>query len=116
MTQLAIDYDRKLPVSAQLAMAQADDSANEQWKRVVDGAILAVARRLPEFTVDEVLEEMERIGGEYSTHNLSALGPRMVRVSKELGYMVASEKVKRSRRPEKNGNLHRVWESKVYCG
>ena len=114
MMQLQIDYDQKLPVSARFGMAQADENADESWKRVVDGAILAVARRLPEFTVDDVLEELERIPNAPNTHNLAALGPRMKAVSKELRYMEATEKCRRSQRGVKHGNLHRVWRSRLY--
>ncbi len=40
----------------------------------------------------------------------------MKEVSKVLGYMEATERVQRSKRPEKNGNLHRVWRSRIYAG
>lgn len=114
--QFSIDYDAKLSPSAQLGMAAADEHADDRWKRVTDAAILAVARRLPEFTVDDVLDELASIPNAPDTHNLAALGPRMKRVSKELNYMAATDRVKRSKRPEKNGNLHRVWLSKVCHG
>ena len=111
--QFSIDFDKKLPPSAELGMAQADDNAEPRWKREVDGCILAVARRLQEFTVDDVLAEIESLPNPFETHNLSALGPRMKRVSKELKYMTATERVQRSKRPEKNANLHRVWKSNL---
>jgi hypothetical protein len=38
-------------------MATADENANERWKKIIDGCILAAARRLPELTVDDVLAE-----------------------------------------------------------
>lgn len=113
-SQFQLDFDRKLPISAQIGMEVADENANERWKRWVDGAIQAVARKYAEFTVDEVLAELESLPNPPSTHNLGALGPRMKKVSAELGYMTATEKVLRSKRPEKNGNLHRVWRSNLY--
>lgn len=112
--QFSIDFDQKLPPSAEIGMAQADANANEQWRRWVDGAIMAVARRLETFTVDDVLEELEKLPNPPDTHNLAALGPRMKRVAKECKFMVATPEVKRSKRPEKNGNLHRVWRSKLF--
>lgn len=115
-TQLSIDYDSRLSVEAQLGMAQADANADERWKRVIEGAILAVARSRPEFTVDDVLAELEKIPNAPATHNLSALGPRMVRVSKELKYMRSTGHTRRSIRPKKHGNRHTVWESLVYRG
>jgi|GEM_PF-5137413 len=112
--QFSMDFEGKLPPSAQLGMAQCDANASDRWRRWVDGAIQVVATRLPEFTVDDVLAYLESLPHPPSTHNLAALGPRMKRVAKELGYMTATDQVKRSKRPEKNGNLHRVWRSKLW--
>jgi hypothetical protein len=97
-------------------MAQADANANSSWKRVTDAAILFAAMRLEEFTVDDVLDQLADIPGAPGTHNLSAMGPRMKEVSRTLGYMEATDRVKRSRRPEKQGNLHRIWRSLVFKG
>ncbi len=112
--QFDIDFDKKLPPSAQIGMQQADENASEKWRRWVDGAIQVVATRQAEFTVDDVLGYLESLPNPPSTHNLAALGPRMKRVSKELGYMTATDRVQRSKRPEKNGNLHRVWKSNLW--
>ncbi len=112
--QFAIDFDAKLPASAQAGMAQADANADSRWKRETDACILAVARRLQEFTVDDVLSELESLPNPFNTHNLAALGPRMKEVSKTLDYMTATDRVQRSKRPVKNGNLHRVWRSNVF--
>jgi hypothetical protein len=112
--QFSIDWDAKLPVSAQIGMERCDSHANVLWKRWTDGAIQAVARRLEYFTVDDVLSELEAMPNPPDTHNLAALGPRMKEVAKVLGYMEATNEVKRSKRPEKHGNLMRVWKSKLY--
>jgi hypothetical protein len=111
--QFSIDFEGRLPPAAQLGMAQADENADERWKRWIDGCIQSVAEQNEYFTVDDVLAKLESLPYPPSTHNLAALGPRMKRVAKELGYMVATDQVKRSKRPEKNGNLHRVWKSKL---
>src|ERR1035437_4883447 len=87
-----LDFDAKLPVTAQLGMAQAEANASEKWRRWVDGAIQVVDTRQAEFTVDDVLAYLESLPHPPSTHNLSALGPRMKRVSKELGYMTATDR------------------------
>ncbi len=112
--QFSLDYSGKLPPSAQEGMNRADVNADNRWKRWVDGAIQVVATRHEEFTVDQVIEYLEGLPDPPSTHNLAALGPRMKRVAKELGYMEATEQFVRSKRPEKNGNLHRVWKSKLW--
>ncbi len=114
--QFELDWNSKLPPSAQIGMQQADANAEPRWKREIDACILAVARRLAEFTVDDVLAEIESLPCPFETHNLAALGPRMKEVSKSLGYMEATDQVRRSKRPEKNGNLHRVWRSRIYAG
>lgn len=113
-TQFQLDFDRKLPVSAQIGMETADENASQIWKRWIDGVIQSVARKQEEFTVDEIYTELEALPNPPSTHNLSAIGPRMKKVAAELGYMTATEKVLRSKRPGKNGNLSRVWRSNLF--
>jgi hypothetical protein len=112
--QFQLDFEKRLPPSAQTGMAACDANADPVWRRYIDGCIQAVARRTEEFTVDEVLAELEKIPKVVSTHNLAALGPRMKEVSKVLGYMVATDQVRRSKRPTSHGNLLRVWKSKIY--
>lgn len=112
--QFQLDFEAKLPVSAQIGMAVCDANASEKWKRYIDGCIQAVARRMEEFTVDDVLSELEKIPANVSTHNLAALGPRLKEVSKSLGYMYATDQVRRSKIGSKHGNLHRVWASKIF--
>jgi hypothetical protein len=114
--QYAIDWDRKLPPEAQRGMAQCDSNADFRWKRWVDGAIQAAAKSHEFFTVDEVLAELESLPNPPGTHNLAALGPRMKEVSKVLKYMTATHEVRRSKRPEKHGNLMRIWKSNLYKG
>lgn len=116
--QGTLDFSKPLPLDAQVkiaeGMAQADANANEKWKHIYDGCVLAVAKRLEELTSDDVLEEMLRLHGEVpKTHNLAAIGPAMKR-AKEMGVISPTERVVRSKRKEKNGNLHRVWLSHYY--
>jgi len=113
--QFAIDFSGKLPPSAQAGMQQADSNANDRWKRWVDGCIQDVAKRLQEFTVDDVIAALEALPNPPSTHNLGALGPRMKEVAKTLGYVEATDRVQRSKRPVTHGNLHRVWRSRIYA-
>lgn len=116
--QPTLDFTQKLPPAAQEkiadGMAQADRNANEKWKHFYDGCVLAVATRLEELTSDDVLEEMLKLHGEVpKTHNLAAIGPAMKR-AKEMGVIAPTERFLRSKRLEKNGNLHRVWKSNYY--
>ncbi len=112
--QFTLDFDCKLPPSAQIGMAVCDTAANERWKRWVDGCIQQVAVELPEFTVDDVLARLESLPSPPETHNLAALGPRMKRVAKELKYMTATDQVRRSIRPTSHGNFLRVWQSNLW--
>lgn len=108
--QFSIDFTGRLPISAQLGMKQCDDSANEQWKHIFDACVLAASKKKPEITSDDVLDEIESLTHHPSTHNQSAIGPAMKRAA-EMGVIRATERVKRSERAAKKGNLHRVWES-----
>lgn len=111
------DFEAKLPPATQQKIAegmqQADDNANPKWKATWDACVLAAARRLPELTSDDVLEEFEKLGHAPGTHNLSAIGPAMQRAKKN-GFIKPTNQTTRSKRPEKNGNLHRIWKSNYY--
>jgi hypothetical protein len=112
-TNYDLDFSGSFPVNVQDGMAQAYENANDRWKRYVDGCIQAVAREHAFFTIDEVLAKLEALPTPPSTHNLSALGPRMLEVSKELKYMRATDELKRSARPEKHRRFLRVWRSNL---
>jgi hypothetical protein len=117
VTQISIDFTSKRPPEVQArideGMARADENADSRWKRVVDGAILAVARRQRELTVDEVLAEMATIPRAPTTHALDALGPAMRRAARD-GIITATDKVVRSERPGTHGNRHTVWTSRYF--
>jgi len=112
--QIQIDFESRLPVSAQLGMAQADENANELWKREVDAAIRAVALSMPAFTADDVNAELERNHQHFTTHNNSALAPRLKEVSKVLHYMRPTDEVRRSARLTSKGHFLRVWQSNIF--
>ena len=117
--QYDLDFSAKMPAAAQERMAdgmrQADENADICWKRIFDDCLLAVARRLQELTSDDVLAEMESLGHAPGTHNLSAIGARIV-AALELGILACTDKVKRSARPEKHGNRQNIWRSCYYQG
>jgi hypothetical protein len=110
----SLDFSGHLPVSAQEGMAQADEHAKVEWKRVIDGLILNVALEKQEFTVDDVIERFERLPFPPRTHRLCAIGPRMKEVAKTLKYMEPTDRFRRGERVVSHGNLHRVWKSLVY--
>jgi hypothetical protein len=112
--QITLDFSGKLPPSAQAGMEQADRNCNHFWRRMIDAAIVAVARRQKTLTVDDVLDEMEQIPNCPSTHSLAALGPAMSRARRDK-IITATNQVVRSKRLLKHGNRHSVWLSN-YCG
>lgn len=115
--QFALDFSAKRPplVQEKIAegMKQADDNADGRWKHFFDGCVLAAARKKEFITSDDVLAEIEALPDPPETHNLAAIGPAMTRAWK-MGLLEHTKEVKRSERPEKNGNRHNVWKSKVW--
>jgi len=111
--QFNLDFSGRLPASAQIGIDIADKNANERWKHIFDACVLAAAKRKPEITSDDVLAEFEKLKHQPFTVNLAAIGPAMVRAGK-MKILRATNRTVRSQRPEKNGNLHRVWESLEY--
>jgi hypothetical protein len=105
-----LDFSGRLPVSAQQGMKKADDNACPDWRYMVDHAIVAVARKKAELTVDDVIVELGEIPHCPKNHSLDALGPAMCRAAKH-GVLKSTGRRERSKRPEKNGNLHTVWAS-----
>jgi hypothetical protein len=116
--QMALDFTGKWSPAMQAAtaagMQQADEHADPEWRHLFDACLVAVARRMAEFTSDDVLNEMDRLARRPQTHNLSAIGPAMKR-ARALGVMEATDRVRRSQRPEKHGNRQNVWRSR-YVG
>jgi hypothetical protein len=117
--QPSFDWTQKLPPAVQeriaSGMQQADENADGHWKYMWDSCVVAAARRLPELTSDDVVEEYEKLKYQPGTHNLSAIGPAMNRAWK-MGALSPLDGFKRSERLEKKGNLHRVWKSNLFGG
>ncbi len=115
--QLGLDFSGKMPPAVQVkvreGMARADANADPRWRHIFDGCVLAAARRLAELTADDVLEEVEKLPAAPATHNLSAIGPAMKRAAK-MGILGRTERLVRSLRAEKHGNLHYIWTSNYY--
>ena len=115
--QYALDFTERMPVCAQERIAdgmqRADDNADERWKHFFDAAVLMAAQKHFELTSDDVLEEIERMPRAPSTHNLAAIGPAMKRAA-QMGILRRTDRFCRSKRTEKNGNLHAIWESRCF--
>ncbi len=94
-------------------MQLADDHADPKWRHVFDACLVAVARKLPELTSDDVLAEFESLKIQPNTHTEKAIGPAMLR-GKHMGILTATDRVVRSERPAKHGNRHQVWTSNYW--
>jgi len=112
--QIQIDFEKALPVSAQIGMQQAYDNADPRWKREVEAAIRQVALTHETFTADEVVEELNRNDRHFVTHNNSAMGNLMKEVSRSMKYMKFTNELRRSKRGKAKGHFLRVWESLVF--
>lgn len=122
--QFDLDFTLKLPPEVQTKIAEgmqaADDHCDPFWRRIVDAAIVAVARRKHELSVDDVLDELadvneaRAIAGKplVETHHLCAIGPAMKRANKD-GVLAPTDRVIRSKKEQKNGNYHKVWASNL---
>jgi hypothetical protein len=111
--QYSLDYDSKLPPSAQEGRARADENANSKWRHIFDACVLAAAKKKSEITSDDVLTEIETLPNPPETHNLSAIGAAMHRAYK-MGILQGTDRTKRSERREKHGNRQNVWISLYY--
>lgn len=115
--QFSLDFTGKLPSETQEKIAdgmkRADDNADQRWKHVFDGCVLAAARKKQEITSDDVLEEIAALPDPPQTHNLAAIGPAMKRAA-QMGVLARTDRFCRSRVPHKNGNLHNIWRSNYY--
>lgn len=115
--QFQLDFSQRLDPAAQERIAdgmkRADDGANEFWKHIFDGCVLAAARKKAELTSDDVLAEIEALPNAPETRSLVAIGPAMVRAA-QMGIITRTDRVKRSERPEKHGNRQNIWLSRYY--
>jgi len=112
--QTQLDFEQRLPVSAQIGMQQAYDNADPRWKREVEAAIRQVALTHDSFTADEVVGELNRNDRHFVTHNNSAMGNLMKEVARTMRYMEHTDKVQRSCRGKAKGHYLRVWKSLLF--
>jgi len=94
------------------SIQQSGENASDELKRQLAGAILGVAKTKNEFTTDDVWAEFERRGGTsyLSAAERSVLG-YVIRQGVRLGYINASQKARRSKRPSSHRRLLTVFVS-----
>lgn len=109
-----VERSRRPRKTTQESIDQADEHADENWKKRFDDAIVSVARRKAELTSDDVLAHLEKLADPPSTHNLSAIGAAMLRAMKN-GIIESTGRTQRSERIEKHGNRQNVWRSKIHA-
>lgn len=99
------------PPTARQAMAdgiqRADDNADELWKETALDGVQLLARRMDEFTTDELIAWLERC--EEDTHNKAALGPVMQRAAR-LGWIENTGRMVQSKIPRRHRKIT-VWRS-----
>jgi hypothetical protein len=85
-----------------------------EWRERASEMIEGLARRLPDFTADEVREEAERVGlGE--PHHFNAWGAVMMAAARR-GLIRKTMTVRPSQRKEAHGHCNPVWRSLVFGG
>lgn len=101
--------DRQLALDLRdIAIARVDEGANEEWKAEAMAAVERTCRKLTEFTVDAIQEEMR--DAKVETHEGRAMGAIVIQAVRN-GWMVRSGVVIKSAQPQCHGNLRTVWRS-----
>lgn len=96
-----------------------EEHANEEWKEEAFDAIQSVARANPDLTTDDVWAVLGKTTD--GTHNLSALGPIMIR-AKKAGIIARTDLFRTSRALGSEGGRGtvgkpaRLWRSLIYAG
>ena len=91
-----------------LGIATAAAGASPSWKAAARTALRTVAAREPDFTADDVLAELERMGAP-RTPNLAALGPVFLAAAR-AGEIVKTGELRRTRFARRHRDLT-VWRS-----
>lgn len=95
------------------AIARADDHADGAWKETALAAVFLCARWLPELTTDDVWALLD--DSDESTHERRALGGTM-RQAARAGWIEATDRTRKSKRPVCHRNPKAVWRSLVFGG
>ena len=91
--------------NVQMSIDLSYENANEVWKREAKAAVHILIRRGEDFSVDQVVELLDRLG--VTTRNMSALGAIMQKFSRD-GY-IRFIRYTPSQRASRHSSVVRVW-------
>jgi|WetSurMetagenome_2_1015567.scaffolds.fasta_scaffold239523_2 hypothetical protein len=84
--------------------------ANPEWREVAYQCVVAVAKRLEEFTTDQVIAELAQYP--VTTHEGRALGPVMVRAARE-NIIAATSRFEKSAAVSRHHTKKQIWRSLI---
>ena len=87
------------------AIERVDANMEKDWAALVEAAIMLVASRQPEFTTDDVWDELD---GAIEPHERRAMGAVMLRVARK-GVIAATDRTRPSARAVCHANPKRIW-------
>ena len=91
--------------------ARADEHAADKWKALADLAIMQCARRLPEFTSDEVWMVLDGYGIERPPEG-RAMGHRMTAAAK-AGTISKTDRVQPTKQVKSHHSPKNIWRSNI---
>lgn len=104
-----------MPDNAAAAVAQVASRTNPAWSRAVLDVVYELARTRAEFTTDDVWEALDAAPGVPHVHERRAMGAIM-RSAQKSGWVAATDRFARSRRPVCHSKPVLVWRSTVRSG
>lgn len=99
-----------IELSRDLAIKQADDHADPDWKETAYDVGVEVAHNVSAFTSEDIFDAMPPAA---STHEPRAMGAVMRRLAKD-GVIEATDHYTTSSSKVGHGRPSRIWKSKVY--
>ena len=94
------------------AIRRVDEAANAAWMEAAVNVILYTARHSAQFTTDRIWHRLEKWYPELSTPEPRAMGAAMTR-ARGWGWIRATDRTRKSKRPQCNGRPLRIWESRL---
>lgn len=109
------ESEPKHPDETTDAMNRAHRHANQEWKRGYMEAIEKTAEHMAEFTSDDVMESMQKLHPDLSTHENRAAGGLIHRAAK-YGLCSKAGRTVQSRNPKHHRSNKTVWKSAILKG